>query len=96
MFLTPDFLAIAMEYAPGGDMFQHVKKMGGLWVRYRASHTASNTSLHPYAAYCQAYRLRGELPLFPITAMQPYRRASSSWLPMATWHVHMPIQAPPD
>lgn len=33
VFLTPDFLAIAMEYAPGGDMFQYVKKMGGLWVR---------------------------------------------------------------
>ena len=30
VFLTEKYLAIAMEYAPGGDMFQHVKRRGGL------------------------------------------------------------------
>ncbi|KAK9828792.1 hypothetical protein WJX72_002102 [[Myrmecia] bisecta] len=30
VFLTKDHLAIAMEYAAGGDMFQHVKIRGGL------------------------------------------------------------------
>jgi len=30
VFLTDKYLAIAMEYAPGGDMFQHVKRKGGL------------------------------------------------------------------
>ena len=30
VFLTPDYLAIVMEYAAGGDMFQHVKRRGGL------------------------------------------------------------------
>lgn len=30
VFLTEKYLAIAMEYAPGGDMFQHVKRKGGL------------------------------------------------------------------
>jgi serine/threonine protein kinase len=32
IFLTPTHLAIAMEYAPGGDMFQYVKKSSGLKV----------------------------------------------------------------
>ena len=31
-FLTPTHLAIAMEYAPGGDMFQFVKRSSGLKV----------------------------------------------------------------
>ena len=30
VFLTQKYLAIAMEYADGGDMFQHVKNHGGL------------------------------------------------------------------
>lgn len=30
VFLTERYLAIAMEFAPGGDMFQHVKRRGGL------------------------------------------------------------------
>ena len=30
VFLTKDYLAIAMEYAAGGDMFQYVKHRGGL------------------------------------------------------------------
>ena len=30
MFLTAQYLAIAMEYAAGGDMFEHVVKKGGL------------------------------------------------------------------
>ncbi|KAK9840995.1 hypothetical protein WJX81_004902 [Elliptochloris bilobata] len=30
VFLTPDYLAIAMEFAPGGDMFQYVKRKKGL------------------------------------------------------------------
>ncbi|CAK0781377.1 hypothetical protein CVIRNUC_005358 [Coccomyxa viridis] len=30
IFLTPTHLAIAMEYAPGGDMFQFVKRSSGL------------------------------------------------------------------
>lgn len=30
VFLTPDFLGIAMEYAAGGDMFQHVTTKRGL------------------------------------------------------------------
>ena len=32
IFLTPSHLGIAMEYAPGGDMFQYVKKSSGLKV----------------------------------------------------------------
>ena len=32
IFLTPSHLGIAMEYAPGGDMFQYVKKSNGLKV----------------------------------------------------------------
>ena len=32
IFLTPTHLAIAMEYAPGGDMFQYVKRSSGLKV----------------------------------------------------------------
>lgn len=30
VFLTKDYLAIAMEFAAGGDMFQYVKHRGGL------------------------------------------------------------------
>ena len=30
MFLTREYLAIAMEFAAGGDMFQYVKQRGGL------------------------------------------------------------------
>ena len=30
VFLTPRYLAIAMEYVPGGDMFDHVVRKGGL------------------------------------------------------------------
>lgn len=30
VFLTPSYLCIAMEYAPGGDMFEHVVKKNGL------------------------------------------------------------------
>ena len=30
VFLTPQYLAIAMEYASGGDMFEHVVRKGGL------------------------------------------------------------------
>lgn len=30
VFLTAQYLAIAMEYAAGGDMFEHVVKKGGL------------------------------------------------------------------
>ena len=30
VFLTEHYLAVAMEYAAGGDMFQHVKRKGGL------------------------------------------------------------------
>ena len=30
VFLTPDYLGIAMEYAAGGDMFQHVTSKRGL------------------------------------------------------------------
>lgn len=32
VFLTPDYLAIVMEFAGGGDMFQYVKARGGLEV----------------------------------------------------------------
>ena len=38
VFLTPDYLAIAMEYASGGDMFQFVKNRRGLPVTCRPSH----------------------------------------------------------
>ena len=30
VFLTPKYLAIAMEYVPGGDMFEYVVRKGGL------------------------------------------------------------------
>lgn len=30
VLLTPDYLAIVMEYAPGGDMFEYVVKQNGL------------------------------------------------------------------
>ena len=30
MFVTSQYLAIAMEYAAGGDMFEHVVRKGGL------------------------------------------------------------------
>jgi len=30
VFLTKEYLAIAMEFAAGGDMFQYVKHRGGL------------------------------------------------------------------
>ena len=30
VFLTQQYLAIAMEYAAGGDMFEHVVRKGGL------------------------------------------------------------------
>ena len=30
VFLTSRYLAIAMEYVPGGDMFEHVVRKGGL------------------------------------------------------------------
>jgi len=30
VFLTPKYLAIAMEYVSGGDMFEHVVRKGGL------------------------------------------------------------------
>ncbi len=30
VFLTPDYLGVAMEYAAGGDMFQHVTHKRGL------------------------------------------------------------------
>jgi len=30
VFLTNEFLGIAMEFAPGGDMFQYVKQRNGL------------------------------------------------------------------
>ncbi len=30
VFLTPQYLAIAMEYVSGGDMFEHVVRKGGL------------------------------------------------------------------
>ena len=30
VFLTKEYLAIAMEFAAGGDMFQYVKQRGGL------------------------------------------------------------------
>lgn len=32
VFLTNEYLGIAMEYAPGGDMFQYVKQRNGLQV----------------------------------------------------------------
>ena len=40
VFLTPEHLAIAMEFVPGGDMFQHVKRNKGLpepeaWPSFR-------------------------------------------------------------
>lgn len=34
VFLTEHHLAIVMEFAPGGDMFQFVKASGGLRVRH--------------------------------------------------------------
>lgn len=39
IFLTPTHLAIAMEYAPGGDMFHFVKKNSGLKVCKHALET---------------------------------------------------------
>lgn len=30
VFVTQQYLAIAMEYAAGGDMFEHVVRKGGL------------------------------------------------------------------
>ncbi len=30
VFLTPQYLGIAMEFAPGGDMFEYVVKKNGL------------------------------------------------------------------
>ena len=30
VFVTSQYLAIAMEYAAGGDMFEHVVRKGGL------------------------------------------------------------------
>lgn len=41
VFLTPEYLAISMEYAKGGDMFQYVKAKGGLQVSF-GSHGVSH------------------------------------------------------
>ena len=38
VFLTAEYLAISMEYAKGGDMFQYVKTKGGLQVFIPYSH----------------------------------------------------------
>lgn len=38
VFLTDDYLAIAMEYAPGGDLFQYVRDHAGLRVRFSSLH----------------------------------------------------------
>ena len=45
--LTPTQLAIAMEYAPGGDMFQFVKRSSGLKV----------LSSYPYSCTCDCLPL---------------------------------------
>lgn len=39
VFLTPEYLAICMEYAKGGDMFQYVKGKGGLQVGIPSMHS---------------------------------------------------------
>ncbi len=45
VFLTPEYLAISMEYAKGGDMFQYVKAKGGLQVK-KASWEVSLQGFH--------------------------------------------------
>jgi hypothetical protein len=48
VFLTQKYLAIAMEYADGGDMFQHVKDRQGLHeheVHTPVHHTHIQTEL---------------------------------------------------
>lgn len=57
IFLTPTHLAIAMEYAPGGDMFQFVKKSSGLKVRI-ASYVAEavNCMLQQEVSFSCLYR----------------------------------------
>ena len=51
VFLTTDYLAIAMEYAAGGDMFQHVKQKRGLQeveVSTCTAHMAVSMLVVPY------------------------------------------------
>lgn len=36
VFLTDEYLAIAMEFASGGDLFHHLTKKGGLKVKLQA------------------------------------------------------------
>ena len=81
VFLTPDYLAIAMEFAPGGDMFQYVKRKKGLQARAQRhlllltgmtsfflmpSKTAHVSSAHAKRAVCTA-------------DAQTMRRVLSSW-----------------
>ena len=63
VFLTPDYLAIAMEFAPGGDMFQYVKRKKGLqarappaapFARHHEWLTICATAYHPLAVSRQA------------------------------------------
>ena len=49
VFLTPDYLAIVMEYAKGGDMFQYVKARRGLQV------CASNPTCLHHSNYCSGH-----------------------------------------
>lgn len=59
VFLTPRYLAIAMEYVPGGDMFEHVVRKGGLKESESRSgpypHIARNT-LHRHSV-CMKFNL---------------------------------------
>ena len=45
VFLTPEYLAICMEYAKGGDMFQYVKAKGGLQARTPLARSRSRNVL---------------------------------------------------
>lgn len=57
VFLTEDYLAIAMEYAAGGDMFQLVKQRRGLpesEVNLEAIHPSLGFKLHVVCEHRQS------------------------------------------
>ena len=64
VFLTPEYLAISMEYAKGGDMFQYVKAKGGLqvkkasWEVSRRASTLYYPAVHPMSASCPSMTRR--------------------------------------
>ena len=70
MFLTPDYLAIAMEFATGGDMFQYVKRKKGLQARFRLSFVRNSYhfKLSQLCVGCAAARSWEELAVGMISS----------------------------